>query len=679
MQRLVFWMMVASFLLAGSQPVCGETTKRPIEIDDYFTLANISNCRVSPDDRHVAYIESRWDVPHKDRFSEIWLLDLATKARQRLTFDPASDSNLRWSPDGEFLYFICSKASDDVDEEVKKSKRQLWRICKDGSDLQQLTRIKKGVQRFEIGARGQGLYYVTTNEKTHGDWSELRKEYKDLIYGHGVTTFSEVWRLDLISWHDKQLLADERVIVDLDISPDETRVALITRPDNELITNEGWSTVDVYDAAADSVWTVTPDGWRDNHPSPYGWLDSVRWSPDGKALAFVVSFDGFPTEVYSVIWRQGVPVLQKVKRPSEIHVEDWAVQWRPDSRDLGIIGQSGAYRHVYAIRDVGGSETFDRLTPANRVASGFSFGDGVTVITQAGPDYPEDIFRLTKPGQVERLTEINPQIEDWQLPEISVVRWAGANGDTVEGILEIPYGHDGSPLPLIVHIHGGPTAATLQRFQFWGGGRTYLPAKGYAVFSPNYRGSTGYGDDFLVELVGRENDIEVTDILTGIDALIKRGVADLSWIGVMGWSNGGYLTNALITRRHFQAASSGAGVLDMVIQWSIEDTPGHVINYMQGLPWTKYEAYRAASPIYDLDNVTTPTIIHCGEGDERVPAAHAKALYRALHHYLGVDVELVLYPDTGHGLRTYDQRKARMEWDAAWFDKYIMTPYLEGK
>jgi dipeptidyl aminopeptidase/acylaminoacyl peptidase len=200
-----------------------------------------------------------------------------------------------------------------------------------------------------------------------------------------------------------------------------------------------------------------------------------------------------------------------------------------------------------------------------------------------------------------------------------------------------------------------------------------MAAKGYALISPNYHGSTGYGDTFTSKLIGRENDIEVIDIRTGIEALIEKEIADPDRIGVMGWSNGGYLTNCMITAAPdlFKAASSGAGILDMVIQWGTEDTPGHVVNFMQGLPWEVSSAYLKASPLYNLDRIKTPTLIHVGGADPRVPPAHSRGLYRALQHYLHVPVELVVYPGEAHGLSTHENRLAKMKWDLAWFDKYL--------
>ena len=108
-----------------------------------------------------------------------------------------------------------------------------------------------------------------------------------------------------------------------------------------------------------------------------------------------------------------------------------------------------------------------------------------------------------------------------------------------------------------------------------------------------------------------------------------------------------------------------------MMQWGIEDTPGHVINYMEGLPWERPQAYRKGSPLWDLPKVKTPTLIHVGENDPRVPVEHARTLYRGLHIYLGIDSELLVYRGEGHGLRKYAHRKAKLFWDVAWFDKYL--------
>ena len=547
-----------------------------------------------------------------------------------------------------------------------------------------MTRVDDGINQFELSKDGLFLYYTVSSEETEEAWEDLRNEFSDLEYGHGVTDFSQLWKLDLTSWRSEKLIDESRVINDFAVAPDQGRIAMLTIPDEELINNEGWSRVDVYDTATEKVSAVTGEGWRSNHPSPYGWLDGLTWSEDNRALSFAVSYDGYPSELYVAEWRGGAVTTRKLVRSGMWTLSGGTQTWRGASRDLCFNTDDRARKRVICINDVrnGGQGDTRTLTPGDEVVMSFDFdskGDVLAVVA-ATTTHPPDIALISADGDVTRLTRVNPQVDRWKLPQISLVKWKGADGDMVEGVLELPPDYKpGKRLPMVVEIHGGPTSATTCYLRFWIYGRTLLPAKGYAVLSPNYHGSTGYGDKFLTKLIGRENDIEVEDILKGVEAMIQRGIADPSRIGVMGWSNGGFLTNCLITKSdRFKAASSGAGVLDMVIQWGTEDTPGHVINYMNGaLPWANPEAYRHGSPMYELDKVKTPTLIHVGGEDPRVPTAHSRALYRALRHYLHVPTELIVYPGEGHGLTTYTNRKAKMKWDLAWFGRYLGSETAE--
>jgi dipeptidyl aminopeptidase/acylaminoacyl peptidase len=275
------------------------------------------------------------------------------------------------------------------------------------------------------------------------------------------------------------------------------------------------------------------------------------------------------------------------------------------------------------------------------------------------------------------LWQPNPQTKLWKLPTIQHITWKAPDGSKVGGVLELPFGYKkGDKLPLVVAIHGGPTTSTKAELSFDPhNGRLYFAAAGYAVLCPNYRGSTGYGDKFVTDLIGNENDIEVKDILAGIQHLVKEGIADLDRVAVTGWSNGGYLTNCLITLKDspikFKAASSGAGILDTVAEWGFNDEPAYPMVFKKGLPWEQPAIYKKTSPTYGLGNVTTPTLIHVGGGDERCPPGHSKMLYRALKEYLKVPTELIVYPGQPHGLAKMSFRKAKMEWDLAWFNKYV--------
>jgi len=503
-----------------------------------------------------------------------------------------------------------------------------------------------------------------------------------------VVTFGQVRKLDLVTWRSETIIDEDRVIGEMSVSPDERYIAMITTPTGELITNEGWSHVDLYDARSGRVTRLEDRYWREEAPSPYGWIVNLCWSWDSMKFAFRVDFDGYPGEIFVAHVGEGPTRLTHVPRPDEVTVEG-QMTWRPNSYDLCVIASDHARQRIYRLRrlDLDPSPGADVMTPGDEVINAFSISKNHQwVVLRSGLTHTPDLFRMRMTEDegttYERVTNINPQVDTWKLPQIGIVKWTSPDGTPVEGILELPpdYKKGDGPLPLVVSIHGGPTASSKYEFRYWIYGRTLFAAKGWAVLDPNYRGSTGYGDKFLVDLINNKNNLDVQDIISGVDFLIDEGIADPERMAVTGWSNGGYLTNCLIVAdQRFKAASSGAGVFDTVMQWEIEDTPGHVINYSGGLPWNRADKMRATSPLYGVHQVTTPTLIHVGENDERVPAQHSRALHRALHQYLEVPCELVVYPGEGHGLTTCTHRKAKLTWDHRWFEYWVLGKSTEDE
>jgi dipeptidyl aminopeptidase/acylaminoacyl peptidase len=674
-------LVIASVIASAGTAPAVEPLKRShrITVDDYFALATITEVALSPDGSAAAYIEQRWEPPSETRNSDLWVVEVATGATRRLTFDRAIEAAPRWSSDGAFVYYTADSRRPGDDHPPFDGSTQVWRVSPAGGEQQAVTRVEGGIGHFALAGDGSSLFFSTTETEVDGPWKDLLELYPDLEYGHGVTPFNAVQKLNLTSWRMTEVVPAVRVIRALAVAPTTGRIAMVTTPDDEQIHAEGWSEVHVFDPASGETVNLTPESWRHTHPSPYGWVNNVCWSADGNALAYSVDFDGYPTLIYTTEWVAGDPTISLVGRPAEISAKEGVLAWRGAGRDLAFIGHQKARSRVYVLEGLsdGTSEKLTVLTPGDTAVTAFSLnttGTTAAVITATTTD-PPDIYVVLSSGKQHRITHVNPQVETWLLPQIEIVAWTSGDGTPVEGILELPpdYRPSDGPLPMIVEIHGGPTSATRLELQYWIYGRTLMAANGYALLSPNYRGSIGYGDSFLTDLIGHENDLDVDDILTGVDAMVERGIADRDRLGVMGWSNGGFLTNCLITRGgRFKAASSGAGVLDQNIQWATQDTPGHNINFMNGvLPWQDPEAYRKASPLDGLGAVATPTLIHVGGDDPRVPPAHSRALYRALRQYLGVPTELVVYPGEKHSLQSYLHRKAKMEWDLAWFSHYL--------
>lgn len=687
----IFFTRSLPVLLLIVMPVRAEERTHDITVDDYFSIAVIATCAMSPDGSRVAYVEARWEAGAESRNSDLWVAPAdGSRKPTRLTFDAAAESSPAWSPDGKYIYYAANYRRAGEKAAPYNGKSQVWRIRPDGGEPQAVTREADGVGWFELSRDGNALYYIVTEEAVAKEFKDLKSKYKTLEYGHGVDNFSQLWKLDLHSWRGEKLIDDRRVIRSAAVSPSGSRIAMFTTPSEPLLVNEGWSRLDIWNAETKKI-TSPPDKlWRADAPSPYGWLEGLAWSSDGKSLAFGMGFDGYPAEVFVAEWKEGDIRTRRLARPEGAFVRGDTLAWRGDTNDLCFLADLRAGRHLYCAMNVadGGQGKTLSLTEDDAVVGAFDFSDegGRLAVVRSDTASPPEVyaglcaikeFTAQARGRFTALkpvTDANPQVRTWKLPQLSKVTWKAPDGAEVEGILELPPGYKSSdgPLPLIVELHGGPTDATPFCLIYWIYGRTLLPAKGYALLSPNYRGSTGYGDKFLTDLIGRENDIEVKDILAGVDAMVQQGIADPDKLGVMGWSNGGFLTNCLITQTtRFKAASSGAGVLDQFMQWGMEDTPGHVINYMKGYPWKAADAYLKGSPSVKLDKIKTPTLIHVGENDARVPAAHARTLYRALHHYLDVPAELVVYPGEGHGLMKQKHRKAKMEWDVAWFDRYV--------
>jgi dipeptidyl aminopeptidase/acylaminoacyl peptidase len=672
----VLWL---GFVLAASARAQAPARTHDITVDDYFSQADLFGVALAPDGEHVAYIEGRWQKSTDDRKTDLWVVECKTGKSRRLTFDRASDRAPQWAADSRHIYFLGNRKREGEKRPPYDGKTQVWRIAVSGGQPQAVTRAEGGVDMFVLARDAAALYYVKRTPHVDGPFKHLRQEFSQIEYGHGTGKLSEVWKLDLDSWREEQVIAPRRVIKEMTGTPDGKRLAMITTPDDTVVSFEGRSRVDVYDADTKKVTTLSDKVFRSDVPSPYGWLEHLAFAPDGRRLAFNVIFDGYPAEIILADLKTQPAEVARLRRPPELHVHGYGspLAWARDGR-LFFLGERKARVQLEEVTDpFAQTPRFRSLTPADTVVEAFSVADSGerAAVIMAGPTFFPDVF-LVKPGDKEpqRLTKVNPQTDTWKLPKLSIFTWKAPDGTPVEGILELPPDHKpGKPVPLVVEIHGGPTTAALYKLQYWIYGRTLLPAKGYALLTPNYRGSTGYGDKFTTDLVGRENDLDVGDILAGVDALVKAGIADPERLAVTGWSNGGYLTNCLITHTtRFKAAISGAGIVDALMEFGSNDEPAYTIVFKQGFPWTSAARYQKASPSYQLNKVRTPTLIHVGGNDERCPPGHSRMLYRALKHYVHVPTELLVYPGEGHGLMKYRSRRAKLEWDLAWLERYVL-------
>ena len=333
--RTVLFSLVLFFSFVISSTAYAERD-HVITMDDYFSLSVILDVAISPDGRYAAYVDLRWDEETKGRNGDIWLADLKSGAARRLTFDSAFDGHPQWALDSQTLYFDSARKNGKGKKAPYNGKKQVWQIDIQGENLRAVTRLKGGVKGFQLSDNGERIYYTTQKKKVDKEWSALRNRYSKLTYGHGVVQVTEIWALDLQTWRKEKVVDEGRVLVAFDVSPQEDRIAMVTRPTEELISNEGESTVDILDRASGEVTSLSDTQWRDQAPSPFGWLDAPSWSDDGEALAFTVAFDGYPTEIFVADFSgKGAPILHNLPRPNEVSAVDGGpLRWRPGSKDL---------------------------------------------------------------------------------------------------------------------------------------------------------------------------------------------------------------------------------------------------------------------------------------------------------------------------------------------------------
>jgi len=247
----------------------------------------------------------------------------------------------------------------------------------------------------------------------------------------------------------------------------------------------------------------------------------------------------------------------------------------------------------------------------------------------------------------------------------------------VEGMLIYPPGKfEAKGLPLLTLIHGGPVDADGDHFEAdWYQWSALAATNGWLVLQPNYRGSAGYGDKFLMQIVPEIVSRPGKDILAGVDSLVSDGIADPEHLAIAGYSYGGYMTNWLITQTtRFKAAMTGAGAVEHAGNWGNDDTTFDDAYFLGGRPWEAQQRYHDEAALFQIDKVKTPTHIVGGSDDIRVAVLEDYLLDHALHS-LGVPSTLLIFPGEGHSLgKNPWHGKIKVREELKWLEKYAGKP-----
>jgi len=664
-QLPVLYLCLSAFICGSFLLPAQAQTKRPMTPADVLALKQVSDPQISPDGSAVVYVVSVADFEHARSDSDLWLVRPGEAPRQ-ITSNVGRDSSPRWSPDGKTIAFLRTRP------EAGETSAQIWLLPADGGEARPLTSEPRGVSSFQWAPDSQSIFYLASDAPRP---PRGRPEPQVEDEGAGIARLWQIWpatgrksRFDAIEQHIREFA----------VAPDASGIALALAPTgyfNDVLKSELYL-LDLRAAGA-KPHRLTENIFPEN---------GIQWRPDSAGFAFLAGADAaFKNQAFEnnffyfhngAVRHVALPNVTGDKSESPGTPEQ--IEWL-DARNLLVVAASNVFQRVYQW-----NLDTDRIvpaTPGNSVSAGASAAPKAArfaCVSQSW-DSPNQVWLAniqqganTPPPQ--RLTNHNPQVREFLLPKFELVRWKASDGVEVEGILLTPEtgpSDKKAPWPLVTRIHGGPASAEMAGFQ---ASAYVLTGMGIAVFLPNYRGSTNYGEAFAARSIGDRNGRDARDIEEGIDALIARGIADKDRLGVMGWSAGGVLTNWLIANNpRYRAASSGAGVADWTMQYFLSDYTWGSDLYFGGTPWQKHDLYWERSPLRLAAQVKTPTLIHSGANDERVPTPHCRAWYRALRQH-GVTARFIVYPGEPHSLQQPAHQLRRLEEDAAWFRRFLLAP-----
>ena len=651
---------------------------RPMTAVDLIEVPRLSDPQLSPDGTQIVFVRSDADWHANKRITHVWRAIVETGDTTQLTAGPDGEASPRWSPDGRGIAFIAKRPGDDV--------AQIYLLPVAGGEATRLTAHDAAPSALAWMPDGRSLLFVAPEAKTAAE--KAREKAKDDVYAFDEDfKQAHLWRVDLPPSNSTasggasrppagaavRLTSGDFSVGAFEVSRDGRRV-LHQRLPNPLFGSSDRG----------ELWLMDADGQHPTAITSNAIVESTATlSPDGSEVLFTsaanLALEGYHNgKAFAVSARGGAP---RLVTPADFPYEVERADWSRDGKTVYLVANTGLRSQLFAVPAAGGAPK--ALTIGDHTILGWHYFEGLDVHV-FGLDEPAnagDLYVLGPAGRQTRVTHVFDSLATtFRLPRVEAISWTAADGATIEGLLCYPLDHvAGTRVPLVVQTHGGPAASDRFGFGSWGSYTAVLAARGYAVLKPNYRGSTGYGDAFLRDMVGHYFKNAHLDVLAGVDALVARGLADPDRLVKMGWSAGGHMTNKLITfTDRFKAASSGAGVANWVSLYAQSDVRSYRTPWFGGTPWqagAPIDLYWEQSPLKDVAKVKTPTIFIVGDKDPRVPLAQSIEMHRALKS-LGVPTRLYVAPREPHGFIELRHQLTKINVELDWFERWVTKrPY----
>ncbi|MFN3783028.1 MAG: alpha/beta fold hydrolase [Spirosomataceae bacterium] len=637
------------------------TTPRVLKPSDIYKVVGVGSPRMSPDGQWIAYTVSQVDSVADSRSSDIYMVSPASKEVVQLTFTKEGESAPEWSPDGKFLSFLAKRGTDAT--------TQIYILNRKGGEAKALTKLKKGaIMDYAWSPDGSKIALAisqqvdTSKTKTPKPIVVNRFKFKQDGEGYISEKYTHLYLFDVATQKMDTLTSGKFSISSPAWSPDGKQIAYVSNKTEDRDKNDN---TDIYVIEAQKGGeTRQITTWTGSDENPV-------WSPDGRQIAYLRSTSSenyfmYDQSVLCVVPAQGgtpVVVTGKLDRPVSSPV------WQADNQSIWFTVTDDRSRYIASAVVKTGKMT--TVLNGERVFSSLEAASGNTGIVglTSNPSKSSEIFSYMNGTLTILTTHQDAFFKDLTLAKVEGYTSVSKDGTKVSNILyRSPIVPEGQKAPTIFFIHGGPTAQDEYSFDMT---RQQLAAHGFHVVAVNYRGSNGRGLAFNKAISADWGNLEVMDIHGAVDALVAKGVADSEKLGIGGWSYGGILTNYCIaTDTRFKAGASGAGVAMISSMYGV-DQYIQQYEYELGSPWKNFDKYvKLSYPFLKADRIKTPTQFMVGQEDSNVPAVGSEQMYQALKS-LGIDTELIVYPEQFHGISKPSYQKDRIERYVAWFTKYL--------
>ena len=666
MLNRIYLVLALSYLLLACGPAQAATQgPRTLTSADIARIEMVTSVQMSPKGDQVAYevLVQRDPVGDKDGSArkELHVLRSDGTSRRYIGGKKQTVSRVKWTPSGDAISFVAKRQGD--------KKPALYKIPIDGGEAQRALSHAEGIGSYDWHPDGEQVAYLA-KDAMDADQKKLRdKGFDANVYEESARPTS-VWIASTKGGEARKLELKGSASV-LHWSPDGEALAVALAPSALIDDHYMARQVNVVSAKDGKVLG------RVDNPAKLG---SVTWSPDGAHLAMVCGQDiNDPSagRLKIVSKKGGAPTELLKGYEGAIHQALWL-----DKETLVYIASEGTHSVLGKIRlDGSANEVLHRDEAAVIDNLSLSSDAKSAALMASTPESPRNVYRWTVGKEApEKKTALNPWLAEVKLGKQKTIRYAARDGKEIEGILVLPVGKKkNTASPMIVMVHGGPESHYRNGWLTWYSSPGQIAAgRGYAVFYPNYRGSTGRGVAFSRVSQGDPAGAEFDDIVDGVDHLVKMGVAKKDKVGITGGSYGGYASawGATYYTKYFAASAVFVGVTDLVSKVGTTDIPQEMyrVHYAEKWPWEQWDRMLERSPIFHADKSRTPTLILHGDKDPRVDVGQGRELYRHLKLRGKAPVRLVTYPGEGHGNR---RAASRMDYNLRvlrWMDHYLKGP-----